>query len=330
MVDDHANFAYSTLANAPGSAGTSFQVASSADAGQFPAVPFNATVWPAGAQPIRTNAEIVTVTVYDSNVTFTVTRTQESSTNQDISTTGWQFAATITKKTVTDIEDSLASNVTLLTYQNRQLGASSQASAGQNTVWLVPFRVAGGNVSASSFIIMQSFTGTVSSATTGTWAQTIRWALYSNNTSNSTSFGTFTTGSITGQLWLNSSTSASLAFNGYATNSGGTGFVSSYLWGVRIHTAPINSLLAPGLYAYGFALSTSSAGWANVVRTFGVVMDNPMNAGMNTVGAVTASSIGFQDAGVYSAASANVPAGFGYSEIRVSNNVVPYFKMGAI
>jgi len=45
---------------------------------------------------------------------------------------------------------------------------------------------------------------------------------------------------------------------------------------------------------------------------------------------VTASSIGFQDAGVYSAASANVPAGFGYSEIRVSNNVVPYFKMGAI
>lgn len=44
-ADAHANFAYSTLANSPGTSGTSLDVQSGAGA-NFPIVPFNATVWP--------------------------------------------------------------------------------------------------------------------------------------------------------------------------------------------------------------------------------------------------------------------------------------------
>lgn len=101
--DSHANFAYSTVATAPSPAtsGTSLTV-QTGDGANFPATPFNATVWPSGARPISSNAEIVRVTAISTD-TFTITRAQESSTAQSI-TTGYQIAASITKKTVTDIE----------------------------------------------------------------------------------------------------------------------------------------------------------------------------------------------------------------------------------
>ena len=73
-----------------------------ADGALFPAVPFNATVWPAGTIPLSTNAEVVRVTTIATDV-FTVDRAQESSTQRTI-VAGDQIAATITKKTLTDIE----------------------------------------------------------------------------------------------------------------------------------------------------------------------------------------------------------------------------------
>jgi len=64
MADVHKNFAYSTVATAPSpaSSGTSL-VVQAGDGAKFPTVPFNATVWPAGLQPLTTNAEIVRVTL---------------------------------------------------------------------------------------------------------------------------------------------------------------------------------------------------------------------------------------------------------------------------
>lgn len=105
--DAHANFAYSTVATAPSpaSSGTSLVVAAG-DGAKFPAVPFNATVWPAGAQPLTTNAEIVRVTAGPpGSDTFTIVRAQESSSARAI-VVGDQIAATITKKTLTDAETS--------------------------------------------------------------------------------------------------------------------------------------------------------------------------------------------------------------------------------
>jgi hypothetical protein len=59
----------------------------------FPATPFDATIWPAGAQPLSTNAEIVRVTAVTTD-TFTITRAQYGTTAQTI-TTGYQIAQTI-------------------------------------------------------------------------------------------------------------------------------------------------------------------------------------------------------------------------------------------
>lgn len=102
--DAHKNFAYSTVATAPSpaSSGTSLVVASGEGAA-FPAVPFNATVWPAGSQPTAANAEIVRVTNITTD-TFTIARTQESTSARSIGV-GDQIAATITAKTLTDIEN---------------------------------------------------------------------------------------------------------------------------------------------------------------------------------------------------------------------------------
>jgi hypothetical protein len=107
MADAHKNFAYSTIATAPSPAasGTSLVVA----AGQgtlFPAVPFNATIWPTGTQPTSANAEIVRVTNISTD-TFTITRTQEGTAARTI-VVGDQIAAAITAKTLTDIESNYA------------------------------------------------------------------------------------------------------------------------------------------------------------------------------------------------------------------------------
>ena len=116
--DAHSNGAYSTILTAPSPAtsGTSL-VVQSADGTRFPAVPFNATVWPAGAQPLfanGANAEIVRVTAVSTD-TFTITRTQEGSSARSI-VVGDQIVASITAKTLTDIETPFPNGAWISTF----------------------------------------------------------------------------------------------------------------------------------------------------------------------------------------------------------------------
>lgn len=105
--DAHKNFAYSTIAVAPipAASGTSLDV-QAGDGVKFPAVSFNAVVWPTAAQPTVANAEVVRVTVIATD-TFTITRTQEGSAARTI-VAGDQIAAAGTSKVLTDIEAYLA------------------------------------------------------------------------------------------------------------------------------------------------------------------------------------------------------------------------------
>lgn len=102
--DAHKNLAYSTVATAPSPAlsGTSLVVAAG-QGSRFPAAPFNATVWPANQIPTPANSEIVRITAIATD-TFTITRTTESTSARSISV-GDQIAATITAKTLTDVEN---------------------------------------------------------------------------------------------------------------------------------------------------------------------------------------------------------------------------------
>jgi hypothetical protein len=106
MSHNHKNFAYSTVTTPPSPATTGTTlIVQPGDGAKFPDVPFNATIWPASVQPISTNAEIVSVTNITDD-TLTITRNTEGSTAQSV-TAGYQIAATITAKTLTDAEDTL-------------------------------------------------------------------------------------------------------------------------------------------------------------------------------------------------------------------------------
>ncbi len=121
MADNIKNFAYSTVLTAPtpAASGTSL-VVQGGDGTKFPTVPFNATVWPVGVQPTTTNAEIVRVTAISTD-TFTITRTQESTSARTI-VVGDQIAATITAKALTD-RASLADANNYSAAQNEAKGA---------------------------------------------------------------------------------------------------------------------------------------------------------------------------------------------------------------
>jgi hypothetical protein len=112
MPDAHKNFAYSLVATAPSTptAGTSLVVTGGQGA-LFPTAPFNATIWPSGVSATAANAEIVRVTNVSTD-TFTITRTQESSTNRSV-LVGDQIAANVTVKTMTDIETDVAAKAGL-------------------------------------------------------------------------------------------------------------------------------------------------------------------------------------------------------------------------
>ena len=101
-LDAIKNLAYSTVATAPSpaSSGTSLVVAAG-EGTRFPAVSFNAIIWPSGAVPTPANAEIVRVTNIATD-TFTITRTQESTSARTV-VIGDQIAAIISKKWLDDL-----------------------------------------------------------------------------------------------------------------------------------------------------------------------------------------------------------------------------------
>ena len=106
MANVLKNFTYSTVATAPSPAtsGTSLTVASGM--GALFATGTNATVWPTGANPLSTNAELVLVTAIVGDV-LTITRAQEGTSARTI-VVGDQIAQTVTKLTLDDIYTAIA------------------------------------------------------------------------------------------------------------------------------------------------------------------------------------------------------------------------------
>lgn len=110
LFDLHANFDYSLVATAPSPAtsGTSLVVTTSTGM-LFPTPPFNLVVWPPGAQPISTNAEIVRVTGVSTD-TFTIVRNTTTENNNTFNRSiaiGDQVAVPISYKMIHDIESAI-------------------------------------------------------------------------------------------------------------------------------------------------------------------------------------------------------------------------------
>lgn len=212
--------------------------------------------------------------------------------------------------------------------ENRPLADTTQSSLGQNSVWFAPFRVTGGTVNASTFRIAQSFTGTVTSAATAQWGQTIRWGLYTKI--NSTQYSSVSSGSFTMQIWNSGTSSNSWAYAGITSSSGASNQLVTEFMGLRYHQGTLNGTLTQGDYMFGVHQSTSSAGYSALVRTAGILCINPVGVAMGSIGQQTNNSIGIGQAGRYSATSAALPDTFGPSQLQVSLNVVPYVKIGAV
>lgn len=169
MADAHKNFAYSTVATAPSpaSSGTSLVVAA-ADGTKFPAVPFNAVIWPANVSPTVANAEVVRVTNISTD-TFTITRTQESSSARTV-VVGDQITAPVTAKTLTDIETSIpvkATGAELDTGTDDAKFATSKAiNDSHNVPDVVPSTA--GNIMISDGTDWTSFSGSAAMSATQT------------------------------------------------------------------------------------------------------------------------------------------------------------------
>lgn len=110
-MDARKNFAYGTvlIAPSPATSGTTMTLSSGAGA-LMPAVPFNLTIWPTGAMPLASTAEIVRVTAIAGDAITAMTRAQEGTAARTI-VVGDQVAQTWTKQFVDDLETELAAKV---------------------------------------------------------------------------------------------------------------------------------------------------------------------------------------------------------------------------
>lgn len=145
MADSVANFAFSTVATAPSPAttGTSLVVASG-DGTLFPAVPFNAVVYPSDADPSTSNAEIVRVTAVSTD-TLTITREQESTSARTI-VTGDRIHAGVTKAFLESlVAKSLFNANTILSADSDDTPAALSIAASS-----IVARLASGNIKAAT------------------------------------------------------------------------------------------------------------------------------------------------------------------------------------
>lgn len=219
--------------------------------------------------------------------------------------------------------------VTAYTTNNRQLGASSHINPGNNNVWISPIRLPY-HISASSLAIMMTYTGTITSAATARFGQSLELGVYLQNATDATRYDTIWTAGRSITLWVSGTSSNSYDYGGTTSSSAASNLIVTQVWGMRQHTFTIGSILDPGFYLLASRVSTSSAGFSALCRTYNAVIDNPVPAGGGTFGQATVSSSGYVDGGIWSATSNALPASIGIGEIRQSNNQMPYFKIGAL
>ncbi len=310
MADAHKNFAYSTIATAPSPAasGTSLVVA----AGQgtlFPAVPFNATIWPTGTQPTSANAEIVRVTNISTD-TFTITRTQEGTAARTI-VVGDQIAAAITAKTLTDIESNYVASWSpffIQTGSGVQTLNNSSGSTGTGSLFVFPVTLQAPVrfnqilVPNSLSYVMSAFTNTVNNSYYSSFGI---YSMDDNVFLNLISSNSF---SIAETISQNSSTAASVTWNypttthtsgyGYgsfpAGNLTGTAQISSYISGTRVVGLQFGGemSLSGGRYWIGLMSRRSTSGSSvNGLSHAGIIgqIINPINmagtqSGMRPIG----------------------------------------------
>lgn len=322
-IDDYKNFAYSTLANSPGTSGTSF-VVQTGDGTKFPSVSFNATVWPSGQQPtggVSGNAEIVRVTNISSD-TLTVTRNAESggATSIDVQA-GYQIAATVTAKLFTDLEanyiNSWSPAIAVSAGTGVQTLAANSSTTGTGNIFVFPMTIPF-PIKFNQAIILQSN----SYMTTNTAGSNTYWSNFgiysmSSNSMSLISSSSFSFVDSNSGVSFTSNFPTSTATSGYGYGNGNLGNItavaqgSSYVAGARKVGLQFGGemSLSAGMYWLGILTyrSTTAGGQVSSVGfshagLIGQVI-NPIN--------MAGSASGLMPLGM-------APAEFAQSNVRIS------------
>ena len=299
-MDALKNFSYSLVATAPSPAtsGTSL-VVTAGQGSYFPATPFDATIWPSGAQPTNTNAEIVRVTNVSTD-TFTITRAQYGTTAQSI-TVGYQIAQTVDANLLSQLAplsgatftgevvapDFKVSGLTGATAATRYVGGTTNGAP------------TSGTFAVGDFIVDQTATIWVctTAGTPGTWWSLIEAHMVSRSatataTANEVTIFTGSTASQTisaiaspvdGATWTIINRSSVPVTAGFGSSSmlplGSTSSVTSLV-------VPVNGAYSFINYAAGQWYMTASNNLANSVGTLSVT-----NGGTGTSTAPAVGSI---------------------------------------
>jgi hypothetical protein len=296
MADKHANFAYSTVLTAPSpaSSGTSL-VVQSGDGAKFPTPPFNATVWPVNTQPTTSNAEIVRVTAISTD-TFTITRAQEDTTARSI-VVGDQIAATITAKTLTDVEPTLNRWANFnLAYGRTDSAAMFQVRGSSNgTMYVAPLvpnnNIFPGNMTANTMLM--NLSGSHTNTSSSTLAKTYSFFV-----------GIYT---VSGSSTLNLLNSVSAAVTAGATSNQSSAFNGPRY--VSFHSSAWSSapVFTPAHYYVGYFLLSSGEALAGLSWR-GQGAESAQRSGTFGTSVATATSMGL------------VPF---FGQLTVSTNALP-------
>jgi hypothetical protein len=208
-------------------------------------------------------------------------------------------------------------------------GNSTHLAPGQNIIWYQPFELRN-PVSASSLQIGMTFTGTITSAVTAQFGMTQNFMLLSMNASNSTRFDSIWSTQHLFTMWNSGTSSNSWSSNATSSSSAASNLIITQIMGQRIISTPIGSELSAGFYMMAYRQSTSTANYSALLRTYNPVFVAPLPQAKNFIGAQTATSIGHFIGGPYSVSSAAFPASIGVSELRKSNDLRLFFKLGAV
>jgi len=286
MADQHKNFAYSTIATAPSPAtsGTSLVVAAGTGT-LFPTPPFNATIWPTGVQPTSFNAEIVRVTAISTD-TLTITREQEGSSCRAV-LVGDQIAASITVKTLTDVENPVASwspfIFSSVSASSIQTLASASGQSSTGSLYVFPVTV-NGNVQFNQAVVPVSVSY-VTTAQQGSNSYYVRFGLYSMNASTALSLigqGSFSmaeTFNTSSRTWRFATTTNTSGY-GYDTLAlSNTAQIVNYISGSRWFGLQFGSdmHLTNGIYHIGImsqrSTGNNSQGGMSIVGIIGQPID---------------------------------------------------------
>jgi hypothetical protein len=285
MSHHHKNFAYSTIVTAPSpaSSGTTLTV-QAGDGLKFPDVPFNATVWPVGVQPISTNAEIVVVTDKHDDL-FTIERSQESSSARSI-VVGDQIAATITAKTLTDAEDDLPFWSPFVLASGNATGlqtlASNRTQNSTGSLLVFPVTVPS-NMLFNQVIILNSLSGVSSAAAnTANNSYSSKFGIYSMNANtlsliSSNSFSIGESIAAAGITW-NYPTTTHTSGYGYG------GFPSGNLTNAAQQVSYVNGIRSIGLQFGGDVRISGGVYWLAIMSQ--KISSVATNVGLNHAGII--------------------------------------------